>query len=96
MTNRHLSTFDGILGLVGLLLILVVSALAVRGCSAQQTIGGQLTRFLARRAIDGVAIIGWLVDRLPLPPPDAWRHEQTPHQETAVEQHLSGVVREAP
>jgi hypothetical protein len=96
MTNRRLSTFEGILGLVGLFLILVVRALAERGYSAQQTIGGQLTGFVARRAIDGVAIIGWLVDRLPVPPLDAWRHEQTPHQETAVEQHLSGVVREAP
>jgi hypothetical protein len=95
MTTRRLSTIDRILGLLGLFLILVVGALAHRGYSAQQTIGGQLAGFLARRALDGVAIIGWLVDRLPLPPLDAWRHEQTARQETAVEQHLSGVVREA-
>jgi hypothetical protein len=68
MTNLALSTkVDRTLGVLGLFLMLIVARLADRGYSAQQTAVGRLTGFLARRAIDGVAAIGWLVDRLPLP-----------------------------
>jgi hypothetical protein len=95
MTNRHLSTIDRILGPVGLFLILLVCTLAEPAYSAHQTISGRLAGFLARRAIDGVAIIGWMVDRLPLPL-DAARYEETARRETAVDQLPSGVVREAP
>ena len=56
MTNRMLSTQSGDrLALLGLFLLLMVARLANHG------------GFLARRAIDGVAIFGWIADHLPLP-----------------------------
>ena len=56
---------DQALGLLGLFLILVVARLADRSYSVQHTVAGRLSGFVARRAIDAVAAIGWLVDRLP-------------------------------
>jgi hypothetical protein len=68
MAHRALSTdVDRTLQALGLFLMLIVAWLADRGYSAQQTIAGWLCGFLARRAVGGIAIIGWLVDRLPLP-----------------------------
>jgi hypothetical protein len=68
MTNRVLFTYvDRTLGVLGLFLLAVVIWLADREDSTHQTAIGRLTAFLARRAIDAVAVIGWLVDRLPLP-----------------------------
>ncbi len=68
MTHRALSTtVDRTLGALGLFLMLIVAGLADRGYAPQQTMSGRLAGFAARRAIDGVAVMGWLVDRLPLP-----------------------------
>ena len=67
MTNRVLSIdVDQALGLVGLFLMLLVAKLAERGYAPQRSSAGRLGGFLARRAIDGVAVIGWVVDRIPL------------------------------
>jgi hypothetical protein len=56
MTNQGLAiNTDQALALLGLFLMLIVARLANRG------------GFLARRAIDGVAVIGWIVDHLPQP-----------------------------
>lgn len=66
MTHPAPSTGVDLVALVGLVLMLVVTRLAIRGYSAPQIKGRGLSSFLARRAIDGVAAIGWLADRLPL------------------------------
>jgi hypothetical protein len=52
------------LGTFGLLLILLVAKLAEYSCPSHQTYRHSAQAFLARRAIDGVAVIGWIVDRL--------------------------------
>jgi hypothetical protein len=66
MTNRvPLIRSDQALGLLGLFLMLVVAKLADRDYSAPHTVAGRLSGFVALRVIDGVAAIGWLVDRLP-------------------------------
>ena len=66
MTNRvPLIRGDQALGLLGLFLMLVVAKLADRDYSTQHTVAGRLSGFVALRAIDGVAAVGWLVDRLP-------------------------------
>ena len=68
MTNRLLSVEMGhVLGLLGLFLMLVIARLADCAYGVQRASTGRLTSFLARRAIDGVAAIGWLADRLPVP-----------------------------
>ncbi|RPI52916.1 MAG: hypothetical protein EHM55_15300 [Acidobacteria bacterium] len=51
-------------GIFGLLLILLVGKLANVAYRAQGARPQTARRFLARRAIDGVVAIGWLVDRL--------------------------------
>ena len=67
MTNKVLSIETGhALGLLGLLLMLAIAHLADPAYGAQQGTGDRLTGFFARRAIDGIAAVGWLVDRLPL------------------------------
>jgi len=53
------------LGLLGLWLALLLARLAIRGYREQVTYGNRISGFLARRGIDGIAVIGWLVDRLP-------------------------------
>jgi hypothetical protein len=55
------------LALLGLVLMLIVAWLANRGYSAHATVAGRVASGLARRAIDGIAVIGWLADRLPQP-----------------------------
>jgi hypothetical protein len=56
MTNQMFATeSDNRLALIGLFLMLLVARLANHG------------GFLARRAIDAVAVIGWIADHLPLP-----------------------------
>jgi hypothetical protein len=68
MSNPMLSTgFDHAIGELGLLLVLVVVVMAEHGYSAHQRFAGRVGAFIARRAIDGVAVVGWLVDRLPRP-----------------------------
>jgi hypothetical protein len=76
MTDRALSiSVDHAVASFGLFVLVVVARLANRGY-AQQTAGTSgdvllpargLSGFLARRAIDGVAVIGWLADHLPGP-----------------------------
>ena len=41
--------------------------LAPRAYEPQETAADRLTSFLARRVIDGIAVIGWLADHLPTP-----------------------------
>jgi len=68
MNNRVLSVgAERALGVVGLFLVLVVTKLASQGSTVKHTVAGQVWAFLVRRAIDGIAVIGWLADRL-LPP----------------------------
>jgi len=61
-----------VLGSVGLFLLIVVGTLAERGYHPRQTFAGRVSGCIARRAIDAIAVMGWLVDRLPeaavLPP----------------------------
>jgi hypothetical protein len=65
MTNRGLPiNTDQTLPLLGLFLMLMVAQLANHGFSAEQTSAGGLSGFLARRTIDGIAVIGWLADHL--------------------------------
>jgi hypothetical protein len=53
---------------VGLFLIVAVAALANHGYEVRGTFTGRVSGFLARRAIDVVAVVGALADHL-LPPP---------------------------
>ena len=53
------------LALVGLFLVLILTRLADRGYARQVTLADRVSGFLARRGIDGIAVIGWLVDHLP-------------------------------
>jgi hypothetical protein len=56
-----------VLGSVGLFLLIVVGRLANRGHGPQQTFAGRVSGSIARRAIDAIAVMGWIVDRLPEP-----------------------------
>jgi hypothetical protein len=68
MTNKVLSIETGhALGRLGLFLMLVIARLASPAYRVQQSTADRLTGFLARRAIDGIAAFGWLIDRLPAP-----------------------------
>jgi hypothetical protein len=90
MTHRALSTtVDRTFGALGLFLMLIVAGLADRGYAPQQTMSGRLSGLLARRAVDGVAIIGWLVDRLPLP---AAPHVAAPAERSTYVLASSGTV----
>ena len=66
---------EHVLGSVGLFLLIVVGKLADRGYGPQQTFAGRVSGCMARRAIDAIAVLGWLVARLPdaavLPPPSS-------------------------
>ena len=63
MTKRFFSTdAEHVLGLTGLFLLIVVAKLADRGYGPQQTFAEQVSGSLARRAIDAIAVMGWLVD----------------------------------
>jgi len=59
------------LGVIGLFLMLIVAVMANHGYTAHRTLTGRIGGFLARRTIDAVAAIGWLIDRLPRPSPRA-------------------------
>ena len=68
MSNGSFSnTIDRALGHVGLFLMLVVAKAANRAYSEPRTVRDRLAGFLARRAIDVSAGIGWVADRLPQP-----------------------------
>ena len=64
MTNRFRSGAEYAGGIFGLLLILLVGKLANVAYRAQGPRPQTARRFLARRVIDGIFAIGWLVDRL--------------------------------
>ena len=53
------------LGTVGLLLMLVVAHLVPPAYEPQTSLTGRLRGIAARRAIDGVAMIGWFFDHMP-------------------------------
>jgi hypothetical protein len=55
------------LGSVGLFLLILVGKLAERAQGPQQTFAGRVSGWMARRAIDVIAVMGWLIDRLPEP-----------------------------
>ena len=68
--TKHLfpmNTAD-VLGSVGLFLLIVVARLAERGYGPQQTFAAQVSGCIARRAIDAIAVAGWLVDACPSRP----------------------------
>ena len=58
---------EHVLGSVGLFLLIVVGTLADRGYGPQGTFACQVSGRIARGAIDAIAVMGWLVDRLPGP-----------------------------
>ena len=62
-TQRRLASARHPLGSFGLLLVGLVGRLAEHAHSGR-TDHGRIKAFLARRAIDGIAIVGWTVDRL--------------------------------
>ena len=65
MTSRH--RFANIyhpLGLFGLLLVGLVGRLADHAYPSSAAHYGRVTPFLARRAIDAIAVVGWTIDRL--------------------------------
>ena len=64
MGNRLRSGAEYAGGIFGLLLILMVGKLANVAYRAQGPRPQATRRFLARRVIDGIFAIGWLVDRL--------------------------------
>ena len=53
------------LGTFGLLLVLLVGKLAPYATSRARSNRARMRRWLARRALDGIEAIGWLVDRMP-------------------------------
>ena len=53
------------MGTVGLLLMLVVARLAEPALATHTTTATRAQGFTARRAIDAIALVGWLFDRLP-------------------------------
>jgi hypothetical protein len=66
----HMKT-EHVLGSLGLFLLLLIANLSDSAVNPQHTLAGQVSGFLARRAIDAVAIVGWLFDRLPAPAPSS-------------------------
>jgi hypothetical protein len=66
MSNRLLSIDTGnALGMLGLILMLVIARISNRAYEAHESVADRLTSFLARRVIDGIAVIGWVADHLP-------------------------------
>ena len=64
------------LGTFGLLLVLLVGKLAPHTAAPHHAFPQRTRAWLARRALDVIGTIGWLVDRLPLV--DATGREPTP------------------
>jgi len=63
-TRDRLASAHHPLGTFGLLLLGLVGRLAEHAYPSGRADHGTIQAFLARRAIDGVAVIGWTVDRL--------------------------------
>ena len=53
------------LGTLGLLLMLLVARLTPAAYDDHTAVPARMSGFLARRAIDAIAFVGWLADRLP-------------------------------
>ena len=64
MRKRPAFTGEHAVGIFGALLILLIARLVGPADSVQRTRLGQIRGFLARRALDAVAIVGWTVDRV--------------------------------
>ena len=62
----HINTED-VLGSLGLFLLLLIARLSDSAVNPPHTLAGRVSGFLALRAIDAIAIVGWLFDRLPAP-----------------------------
>ena len=58
---------DHVLGSFGLVLLLLIGRLSDSAVNPDHTFAGRVSGSLARRAMDAVAIVGWLFDRLPAP-----------------------------
>ena len=63
-TQRRLTAITYPLGSFGLLLVGLVGRLAEQAYPPGHADSGRIQAFLARRAIDGIAVVGWTVDRL--------------------------------
>jgi hypothetical protein len=63
--KTHPQTRRHALGEFGLLLMLVVARLAGPAYEPTTSLRGRVRAVCARRAIDGIAAIGWLFDHLP-------------------------------
>jgi hypothetical protein len=63
-TRSHFASIRYPLGSFGLLLVVLVGRLADRAYPSDSADDSRLRSFLARRAIDGIAVIGWTIDRL--------------------------------
>jgi len=64
-------------GSFGLLLVLLVGELAAYEATPRRTYPQRARAWFARRAMEGIGAIGWLVDRLP-PQASATKREPTP------------------
>lgn len=73
------------LGSFGLLLMLLIARLASPAYVPARTRAGRARGFLARRAIDTVALVGWLADRLP--PPDYAAPRAAPGRDAGASCH---------
>jgi len=56
-----------VLGMCGLLLVLLVGKLAPYASPRRDSFPERARAWLARRGLDGIGAVGWLVDRLPPP-----------------------------
>lgn len=65
---------EHVLGSLGLFLLLLIVRLSDSAFNPRHSVAGQVSGFLARRAIDAVAVVGWLFDRLPAPAPASNAH----------------------
>ena len=54
-----------VLGTFGLLLVALVGKLAPHATAQEHTYPARVRAWLARRALDGIGVIGWLVDHVP-------------------------------
>src|SRR5215471_4165645 len=97
MTHQDvLDLFDRMLGVLGLFLILVLGKLTLPAYRSDQRGVARVTGFLARRAIDGIAVIGWIVDRLPALPgvrsPTGSSHPSARHIRQAPARDANGLT----
>jgi hypothetical protein len=69
--TKHLFPMDTehVLGSLGLFLLILIAVLSDSADNPRRTFAGHVSGFLARRAIDAVAVVGCVVDRLPAPAP---------------------------